>query len=83
MTIKDTSTPVLVLRSDSHGGLNIMRSLGPLGVEVYNLDPYRLSPANHSRYCRDRFIWDIDQAPAGDSLAYLAAVSRKMGARRF
>ncbi len=79
MTIRDTSIPVLVLRSASHGGLNIMRSLGPLGIEVYNLDPQRFAPAHHSRYCRGNFIWDIEQSPAQDTLAYLEGVHRKIG----
>jgi len=73
------STPVLILRSDSHGGLNIMRSLGPLGVDVYNLDPYARAAANFSRYCRDRFVWDIDHAPDRQSLAYVLQVGRKIG----
>ena len=73
------STPVLILRSDSHGGLNIMRSLGPLGVDVYNLDPSIAASANFSRYCRGRFIWDIEHAPERESLAYLSKVRRKIG----
>src|ERR1039458_5600845 len=79
MTIRDTSTPVLILRSDSHGGLNIMKSLGPLGIDVYNLDPQRLAPAHYSRYCRESFFWDIEHASDQDSLAYLASVRGKIG----
>jgi D-aspartate ligase len=79
MTIGDTSTPVLILRSHGHGGLNIMKSLGPLGIDIYNLDPHRFAPAHHSRYCREGFQWDIEHAPAQDSLAYLEAVSGKIG----
>ena len=79
MTIRDTSTPVLVLRSDSHGGLNIMKSLGPLGVNVFNLDPQRSASAHHSRYCRGSFIWDIEHAPAESSLAFLRAARDKIG----
>lgn len=73
------STPVLILRSDSLGGLNIMRSLGPLGVDVYNLDPSPIASANFSRYCRGRFVWDIEHAPEQQSLAYLAEVQKKIG----
>jgi D-aspartate ligase len=79
MTIHDTSTPVVVLRSHSHGGLNIMKSLGPLGIDVYNVDPDRLAPAHYSRYCRERFIWDIEHAPDLSSLAFLALISSKIG----
>ena len=77
--LNDNSTPVLILRSDSHGGLNIMRSLGPLGIDVYNLDPSVIAPANFSRYCRGRYVWDIEHAPDRPSLAYLAEVRRKIG----
>ena len=79
MTIRDTSAPVLVLRSDSHGGLNIMKSLGPLGANVFNLDPQRSASAHHSRYCRGSFIWDIEHAPAESSLAFLRAARDKIG----
>jgi D-aspartate ligase len=73
------SIPVLILRSDSHGGLNIMRSLGPLGVDVYNLDPSVIAPASFSRYCRGRFVWDLEHAPERESLAYLSEVRRTIG----
>lgn len=75
----DTSTPVVVLRSDSHGGLNIMRSLGRLGVPVYNVDPNPLAPAFHSRYCQGKFLWDIEHRPVEESLDYLAEVCRTIG----
>jgi predicted ATP-grasp superfamily ATP-dependent carboligase len=79
MTIHDPSTPVLVLRSHSHGGLNIMKSLGPLGIDVYNIDPDHFSPAHYSRYCRGRFFGDIEHSPAKNSLAYLEAIHGKIG----
>lgn len=79
MTLRHNSTPVLILRSDSHGGLNIMRSLGPLGIDVYNLDPRVIAPANFSRYCRGRFVWDIEHAPDQESLAYLSEAQRRIG----
>jgi len=75
----DSSTPVVVLRSDSHGGLNIMRSLGRLGVPVYNVDPNPWAPTFRSRYCRGRFVWDIEHRPADESLAYMAEVHRRIG----
>ncbi|HET7212143.1 MAG TPA: carboxylate--amine ligase [Terriglobia bacterium] len=75
----DNTIPVVVLRSDSHGGLNIMRSLGRLGVEVYNVDPNPWAPAFQSRYCKGKFIWDIEHRPSEESLEYLAGVRRKIG----
>ena len=79
LMIQDTSTPVVVLRSDSHGGLNIMRSLGRLGVPVYNVDPNAWAPANASRYCRGKFLWDIEYCPPQESVEYLLQVQRKIG----
>lgn len=79
LTIRDNTTPVVVLRSDSHGGLNIMRSLGRLGVPVYNVDPNPWAPAFRSRYCKGKFLWDIEHRPAEESLEYMAGVRRKIG----
>ena len=79
MSLLRTSTPVLILRSDSHGGLNIMKSLGPLGIDVYNLDPSSRAPANFSRYCKGRFPWDIEHAADRESLAYLSEVQDRIG----
>jgi predicted ATP-grasp superfamily ATP-dependent carboligase len=50
-----------------------------LGIDVYNLDPSVIPPANFSRYCRGRFVWDIEHAPDRESLAYLSEVRRKIG----
>lgn len=79
LKIQDTSTPVVVLRSDSHGGLNIMRSLGRLGVPVYNVDPNPWAPASCSRYCRRKFLWDIEHCSAQESLHFMCDVRRKIG----
>lgn len=79
LKFKNCSTPVVVLRSDSHGGLNIMRSLGRLGVPVYNVDPNPWAPTFRSRYCRGRFLWDIEHRPAKESLEYMAEVRREIG----
>lgn len=79
LRIHDHSVPAIVLRSDSHGGLNIMRSLGRLGVPVYNIDPSPWAPAFHSRYCRGKFLWDIEHRPAEDSVAYLLKIRGKIG----
>ena len=78
LKIQDTSTPVLVLRSDSHGGLNIMRSLGRMGVRVHNLDPNRWAPTFFSRYCKQKFYWDIEGRPPLESVEYLLQIGRKM-----
>lgn len=58
-----------------------MRSLGRLGVPLYNVDPNPWAPASCSRYCRRKFLWDIEHRPAQESLEYLSAVQREIGRR--
>ncbi len=81
LRIHEASTPVVILRSDSHGGLNIMRSLGRLGVPIYNVDPNPWAPAFLSRYCRGKFVWDIEHRTAEDSLDYMFKIQRQIGRR--
>jgi len=79
--IADTSTPVVVVACPHHGGLGVTRSLGRLGIPVYVVDSNRWAPALYSRYCRGRFIWNLNNAPAEKSLEFLAGVARKAGRR--
>jgi D-aspartate ligase len=79
--LEDPSTPVVVLVCHHHAGIGIARSLGRLGVAVFGIDSDRLSPTFFSRYCRGTFIWDLHNAPAKDSVAFLTEVSRKIGRR--
>jgi D-aspartate ligase len=77
----DTSTNVLLLSSVYHGGLAITRTLGRLGVAVYVVAADTWAPAVFSKYCRGRFVWDFNRAPREHSLAFLAAIGRKLGRR--
>ena len=77
----DISTPVLVLNSAHHGGLAITRSLGRLGIPVFVVDANRLTPSFSSKYCLGSFVWDIDRAPAEDSVKHLAGIGRNLGRR--
>jgi amino acid adenylation domain-containing protein len=77
----DTSTPVVVLACPHHGGLGMTRSLGRLGIPVFNVDSTRWAPASFSRYCRGRFVWDLGNSPAEKSVAKLVEVVRKIGRR--
>jgi D-aspartate ligase len=79
--IEDTSTPAVVLVSHHHVGIGVARSLGRLGVDVFGIDSDRFSPMFFSRYCRGRFIWDINHAPVQESLDFLDEVARKIGRR--
>ncbi len=62
MTIRDKSTPVLVLNAIHYGALGVTRSLGRLAVCVYNQSPLRFVPAFQSRYSRRNILWDQDAA---------------------
>lgn len=77
----DTSTPVLLLRSVRHGGLGVVRTLGRLGVAVYAVDSDPNTFSFSSRYCRGRYVWDIDRAPEDQTLEFLAGIGRKLGGR--
>jgi predicted ATP-grasp superfamily ATP-dependent carboligase len=63
------------------GGVGIVRSLGRLGVPVYGIDPNRFAPAFFSKYCRGKFLWDLDSAPVEESVRFLMEVGRKIGRR--
>ena len=67
--------------SAGHGALGILRTLGRLGVPVYAVasDPHTSS--FYSRYCRGKFILDIDATPEDKSLQVLLDVSQKIGGR--
>jgi D-aspartate ligase len=73
------ATPVVVLRAGHHGGLGIVRSLGRLGVPVYSVDATRWEPAFTSRYCRGRFLLDVESEPPDIALERMQAIARKVG----
>lgn len=77
----DNSTPAVVLVCHRHVGVCITRTLGRLGVPVYGIDPYRGAPAFLSRYCRGKFIWDLNAATAEESIEFLRRVARQIGRR--
>jgi D-aspartate ligase len=84
MKIDNASTPVVVFKSVSsagHGALGIVRSLGRLKVPVYTVasDPHTSS--FYSRYCRGKFVLDIDTTPEGKAVQFLLDVSQKIGRR--
>jgi predicted ATP-grasp superfamily ATP-dependent carboligase len=81
ITLRDSSLPVVVLKLDNHGALGAVRSLGRLGVAVYGVHSDAHAPALRSRYCRDGFTWDLDQAPAAGSVQFLLKIARNIGGR--
>ncbi|HLH39037.1 MAG TPA: hypothetical protein VKX39_07805 [Bryobacteraceae bacterium] len=76
-----TSTPVTILPSPHHGGLGVTRTLGRLGIPVFNVDGNRWCPAFFSRFSKGRFLHDLDAAPECESVEALAALARRIGAR--
>ncbi len=77
----DTSTPVVVLTSVRHGGLNAIRTLGRLGIPAHVVDGDPRTPAFSSRYCRGKHVWDMEKAPLHETLQYLADLARTLGRR--
>src|SRR5258706_3764502 len=64
----DRATPTLVLKVGRyrlhHGGLNVVRSLGRVGIDVYGVHEDRRTPAARSRYLCGGFVWPVP--PTGD-----------------
>jgi len=79
--IEDVSTPVVVLVCVKHGGLAVVRTLGRLGVPVYVVHDKWLTAGHFSRYCRGRFVWELDGAKPDASLQFLKAVHERIGRR--
>ncbi len=79
--IRDTSVPVVVLKLNHHGGLGTARSLGRLGVFVYGISSTSWAPGLYSRYCRGRFVWDVDGIRPDETAQYLLSVAKMIGGR--
>jgi D-aspartate ligase len=77
----DHATPVVILGSGHHGGLGIVRSLGRLEIPVYTVYASWWEPAFASRYCRGRFILDIENNSPDEGIARLLEIARKVGGR--
>ena len=78
LEFKDVSTPVVVVNCKL-GALAIMRSLGPLGVPLYGVDADPRSPAMLSRYCRERFLFGLDESRPMEFLDRLLDIGRRLG----
>ena len=80
-TSMDYATGVVILGSGHHGGLGIVRSLGRLGVPVYYVHASWWEPAFSSRYCRGRYLLNIESASPEEGVARLLEIGRKLGDR--
>jgi len=79
MKIANPSTLVVVLSCPHHGGLGVTRSLGRLGIPVFNVDSNRWAPSLFSRYCKGKSHWDFDHAPPEESVHQLITLARRVG----
>ena len=79
--ISETSVPVVILKLEHHLAIGIVRSLGRMGVPIYGVDPSRWSPSLHSRYCCEKFVWDVDNAKPEATVQYLLDVGKNIGKR--
>jgi len=78
LEFKDVSTPVVVVNCKL-GALAIMRTLGRLGVPLYGVDADPRSPAMLSRYCRERFLYGLDENRPMEFLDRLLGIGRRLG----
>jgi len=81
LAVRDVSVPVVVLYAYHYGQLGVLRTFGRLGIAVHAVDPNPLSPPLFSRYCRKKFLWDVDAASPHASVQYLLGVAKKIGKR--
>ena len=82
----DRSVPALTLKIGQYpvhsGGVGAIRTLGRLGVPVYAITEFGLTPAGASRYCAGRFAWRATGAERPERLvADLCDVGRRIGRR--
>ncbi len=77
--IADPSTPVLVFPAANHGPLAITRSLGRLGVAVYNAHFHPHAFSFYSKYCRGKFRLSPGCANPEPLLQALLDIARKIG----
>jgi D-aspartate ligase len=76
----DASTPAVILKLH-RGGLGAARTLGRLGVPVYAIHNDPRAPAARSRYLREHLEWDVDRAPAEETVRFLIGLSERLGTR--
>jgi D-aspartate ligase len=67
----DASVPAVVLTVHNHNGLNQVRTLGRLGVEVHITHPAGPTAHTRSRYVAGRHRWDVHRSEDRDTLAFL------------
>lgn len=77
----DAALPAVVIRCARHGGLGITRTLGRMGVPVYNIDAGSMVPAFVSRYSKGSFRLDVEKSSRDAALRFLREVAESVGGR--
>lgn len=72
--------PVVALKLFDHCGVGMMRSLGRLGVPVYGIDASPDNAAFSSRYCRGKYVWNIEGEPE-KTISFLHGVAQRLQER--
>jgi len=65
-----------MLKAGGTGALGVIRSLGRFGVSIHCVEIGKSIPGVRSRYCASKLCWDLENAPAEESLEFLASVAR-------
>ena len=81
VSIEDTAVPVVIMYAYHYGQLGAIRSLGRLGVTVRGIDPDPTAPGLFSRYCKGKFLWDVDGAKPQETLRYMLDLGKKINKR--
>jgi len=76
---KDTSVPVVIMKTFNHYGVDVARSLGGWGVDIYGIGPSRMAAGLHSRYLKEKFVRDVDAAPQEETLQFLLGIGKRIG----
>jgi len=79
VSIEDNSVPVVVMYVYHYGQVGAIRSLGRLGVAVRGIDPDPTAPGLFSRYCKGKFLWDVDGSKPEETVQYLLDLGKKIG----
>lgn len=69
--------PAVVFRSDEYGALNIVRTLGRMGVAVHCVDDDPVPLCAHSRHCRSVTRWTSESATAHTATDWLLDYARR------
>ncbi len=78
MQSSNVDTPVVILTSKI-GAITIMRSLGRYGVDIYSADADASSPAFKSKYCKKKYIKELDESNPLEYLDFVLNIGKEIG----